>query len=34
MNVLFKALGLLLAGYVLMAVPRGAVYAKSAVWLP
>jgi hypothetical protein len=32
MNVLFKALGLLLAGYVVMAVLRGAVYAKSAVW--
>jgi hypothetical protein len=32
MNVLFKALGLLLAGYVVMAVLNGTVYAKSAVW--
>ena len=32
MNVLFKALGLLLAGYVLTAILSGAVYAKSGVW--
>lgn len=32
MNVSFKALGLLLAGYVMMAVLNGAVYAKSGVW--
>ena len=32
MNILFKALGLLLACYVVMAVLSGAVYAKSAVW--
>ena len=33
MNVFFKALGLLVAGYVLMAVLSGAVYAKSGVWV-
>ncbi len=32
MGVLFKAMGLLLAGYVIMAVVTGAVYAKSGVW--
>jgi hypothetical protein len=31
-NVFFKVLGLLLAGYVVMAVLSGAVYAKSGVW--
>ncbi|MEP6549418.1 MAG: hypothetical protein ABJD53_18310 [Gammaproteobacteria bacterium] len=32
MNGLFKALGLLLAGYVGIAVLSGSVYAKSGVW--
>ena len=32
MNGLFKALGLLLAGYVVIAGLSGAVYAKSGVW--
>lgn len=32
MNGLFKALGLLLAGYVAIAVLSGSVYAKSGVW--
>ena len=32
MNTLFRALGLLLAGYIVVAVLSGAVYAKSAVW--
>lgn len=31
MNILFKALGFLLAGYVAISVLNGAVYAKSAV---
>ena len=32
MNTLFGALGLLLAGYIVVAVLSGAVYAKSGVW--
>jgi hypothetical protein len=32
MNALFRALGLLLAGYIVVAVLSGAVYAKSGVW--
>lgn len=32
MNALFRALGLLLAGYIVVAVLNGAVYAKSGVW--
>lgn len=32
MNVFFKTLGLLLAGYVVISVLNGAVYAKSGVW--
>ena len=32
MNGLFKTLGLLLAGYVVIAVLSGTVYAKSGVW--
>jgi hypothetical protein len=32
MSRLFDALGVLLAGYVVMAVVNGAVYAKSGVW--
>jgi hypothetical protein len=31
-NTLFRALGLLLACYIVVAVLSGAVYAKSAVW--
>jgi succinate dehydrogenase/fumarate reductase cytochrome b subunit len=32
MSALFRVLGLLLAGYIVVAVLSGAVYAKSAVW--
>ena len=32
MNALFRALGLLLAGYIVVAVLSGALYAKSGVW--
>jgi hypothetical protein len=32
MNTLFGALGLLLAGYIVVAVLSGAVYAKSGLW--
>lgn len=32
MNGLFKALGVLLAVYVVLAVLNGSVYAKSGVW--
>ena len=32
MNFLFKALGFVLAGYVVIAVLCGEVYAKSGVW--
>jgi len=32
MHGLFKALGLLVAGYVLIAILSGAVYVKSGIW--
>lgn len=32
MNGLFTALGVLVAGYVVLAVLNGSVYAKSGVW--
>lgn len=32
MTALFQALGLLVAGYIVVAVLSGAVYAKSGVW--
>ena len=32
MNAVFQALGLLLAGYIVVAVLHGAVYAKSGIW--
>ncbi len=32
MNPLFRALGLLLAGYIVLALLNGEVYAKSGIW--